>query len=96
MLTYKIGNAQLIATAIEPSPVNPSMVVVKFSNGTEAGCTISPAKLSKYWNVLPDGQLSPKFCSADGRMLPTFTVKSINGGKPVILDADGSNKPLTY
>lgn len=94
MFQLQLGNATLVATGIQRSAENPSMAVVTFSNGTVAGVSISPAKLSTYWNVDGDN-ISPKFLTPEGRLVPTFVVKSINGGKPVIVEAS-SNKPLTY
>lgn len=95
MFQLQLGNAALVATGIRRSTENPSMAVVTFTNGTEAGVTISPAKLSTYWDVLADGNVAPKFLSADGKLMPSFTVKAINGGKPVIVEA-ASSKPLTW
>lgn len=94
MFNLQLGNASLVATGIRRSTENPSMAVVSFSNGTEAGVSISPAKLATYWNVDGDN-ISPKFLTPEGRMVPTFTVKAINGGKPVIVEA-ATSKPLTW
>lgn len=88
---FQAGNAQLVATGIVPSQT-PNLAKVTFSNGQAAGVTISPAKLERYWNVLEDGNLSPKFLTAEGRLVPTFEVKNI-GGTLMIVEA-ASNRPI--
>lgn len=91
MLTFSTGNATLVATGISASQT-PNLAVVTFSNGQRAGVSISPAKFDKYWTLLPDGNWQPKFVSADGRIVPTFEVKPINGTL-MIVEA-GASRPI--
>lgn len=88
---FQSGNATLVATGIVASQT-PNLAKVTFSNGQAAGVTISPAKLERYWNVLEDGNLSPKFLTPEGRIVPTFEVKNI-GGTLMIVEA-GNSRPI--
>jgi|LauGreDrversion4_2_1035121.scaffolds.fasta_scaffold497365_1 hypothetical protein len=92
MLTFSLGNAQLIATAIGPSQTQ-NLAKVTFSNGQTAGVTVKADKIERYWNILPDGNLSPKFLTPEGRIVPTFEVKNLNGTL-MILEATAGNRPI--
>lgn len=92
MFTFSTGNAQLVATGISASQT-PNIAKVTFSNGQVAGVTVKADKIERYWNVLPDGNLSPKFLTPEGRIVPTFEVKNLNGTL-MIVEAAASNRPL--
>lgn len=92
MFTFSTGNATLVATGITASQT-PNLAKVTFSNGQVAGVTIKAEKLAKYWNVLPDGNLSPKFLTPEGRIVPTFEVKNLNGTL-MIIEGGAGNRPI--
>jgi hypothetical protein len=92
MLTFSSGNAALVATAIGPSQTQ-NLAKVTFSNGQEAGVSISAEKFDRYWNLLPDGQWQPKFLSADNRIVPTFIVRNLSGTL-MIIEASAGNRPI--
>lgn len=92
MLTLQVGNAALVATGVTVSATTPNIAVVTFSNGQKAGVTIKADKIDRYWNILPDGNLSPKFLTLEGRLVPTYELKNLNGTL-MIVEA-GQNRPI--
>jgi hypothetical protein len=86
---FQTGNAGFIAQSIEASQT-PNLAKVTFTNGQVAGVSVKADKISRYWNVLPDGNLTPKFLTEDGRLVPTFEVKNLNGTLMILDSAAGS------